>query len=98
MLWQGTVSMVVLLCQPWQHISAVTVVRCSLTALASWSERSKSPRMQPALGQSTRKTDLARLRLGEYLIWLFLVTPLELKEPRCTIRDFNWGNLSVRLG
>src|SRR5579862_8863358 len=90
--------MVVLLCQPSQDFSAVTVVRCSVTALASSSLRSKSPPIHPLFGQSMRNTDLALSRLGRNLICVFLVTPAELKKPMSTASDFNCGNVSDKLG
>src|SRR5579862_535725 len=98
MLWQCTVSIVVLLRQPSHVFSPVTVVRCWATALASSLVRSKSPRMHSLLGQLKRNTDLALARFTVYLTWLVLLAPSGSQKLRSTVRDFNCWNRSASFG
>src|SRR5882724_13527008 len=89
--------MVVLLRQPSQDFSPLTVVRFAATALASSSVRSKSPRMHSPLGQLKRKTDLALARFTVYLTWLVLDVPSGSKKLRSTVSDFNFAKRAARL-
>src|SRR6266550_8261025 len=97
MLWQWVRSIVVLLSQPWQDSSPMTVACRAATALASASLKSKSPPTHSSLGQSRRNTDLAWMGLTVYLIWLFRRMRSELRYAKSTVKDFNSGNFSERV-